>query len=86
MTVIINETQLVEEVEEFFNEVDTSVGMGGTYAFCKETVNEFEEAFNGISVTTYTKDCLYFTIQQQHYQVIWNVKKQGWQLIRMVIL
>lgn len=42
---LFNEDELIENVEEYFNEEDLSVGIYGIYTIDKELVNHFIEGF-----------------------------------------
>lgn len=81
---MINEKQLVEDVDDFFNEEDTSVGIYAIEKVTQEVVNEFVEAFEDITVISYDDNELEFRIDGSTFKIAFSISYERWVLYRVI--
>lgn len=79
-----NELNLAQEVEEFFNESDSSVGVYPVGAINKEVVREFEDTFQGIQIVSYGEEEMEFDLEQSRYKLILSRSYERWQLLKVI--
>jgi hypothetical protein len=83
---ITNEQLLAEEVENFFNEEDTSVGIYAIGMINNTVVKEFVEAFEGAVVTSFEREEMEFKFEGSTYKVILSPTKEQWVLTKYIRL
>lgn len=83
---MMNEQQLTEEVEEFFNEEDASVGIYAVYQIDATVVEEFKEAFEGVEVVSYGTEELEFKLDGSTYQVALSKSYECWRMSKLIRL
>lgn len=81
---MMNEKELVEEVEGFFNEEDRSVGAAAVGVIDKVVIEEFKEAFNGIEVISYTKSELEFEVGGNNYKLALSTAYDYWKIYKLL--
>lgn len=79
-----NEQQLTEDVEAFFNEEDTSVGMYAVGKMDKMVVSQFKEVFEGVHVVQFSEEQMEFEIDGTAYRVHLSEKHECWKLHRLI--
>ncbi|QJX80247.1 hypothetical protein [Priestia megaterium] len=82
----MNEKELVEEVEGFFNEEDRSVGVVAVGVIDRIVIEEFKEAFNGIEVISYTKSELEFEVGGNNYKLASSTAYDQWRVYKLIKL
>ncbi len=80
----MNERELAEGIEEFFNEEDRSVGLYSVGWIDKNVVAAFKEAFEGVEIEYYYPDRMEFRLDDTLYKVA--IYMDGWKLYRVIDL
>jgi mRNA-degrading endonuclease HigB of HigAB toxin-antitoxin module len=83
---MMNEKELVEEVESFFNEEDREVGLYATGVIDKMVIDEFKEAFSGIEIISYTNSELEFGVGEDNYKVVSSTAYDQWKVYKLIKL
>ncbi|MDU9694103.1 hypothetical protein WKH56_08075 [Priestia sp. SB1] len=81
-----SEKELVEEVENFFNEEDREVGFFAVGVIDKIVIDEFKEAFCGIEVISYTKSDLEFKVGNDSYMLASSTAYDRWRVYKLIKL
>lgn len=55
---------MTAEIENYLNEQDLSVGLYSLSNFDQESVEDFKQAFEGLEVIKWNKECLYFSLNK----------------------
>lgn len=84
----INEKILSEEVQEFFNEEDHSVGLYAVSKIDSNVIEEFKEAFEGVEIISFDDEALLFKLYHSTYSVRLkhHYDNSEWILYRLITL
>lgn len=83
---MVDEKALCYDVQEFFNEEDTSVGIYAVGRIDKDIAEEFADAFEGVEIVSWDKYELEFKIENDTYKVVLSESYGRWQMYRVIIL
>ncbi|MED4285086.1 hypothetical protein P4679_24510 [Priestia megaterium] len=83
---MMNEKELVEEVESFFNEEDREVGLYAIGVIDKVVIDEFKEAFTGIEIISYITSELEFGVGNDNYKVVSSAVYDQWKVYKLINL